>query len=175
MKNNLQKKIIKNLNLSKKNIIEQPLRALKRINIEKLTKITALAVVDTFKNFKVKIKQKELNKIKLLKKEKINELKKEKSEEKKQKLSELKQIKINALNKLKEEKKIVEDQEKQKLKIIRHQKQIEKQKIKLEAKKLKVEEQKLKDENEKKQRADVLHFMIEVISFTSSLTNTGKN
>ena len=68
MKNNLQKKIIKNLNLSKKNIIEQPLKALKKINIEKLTKITALAVTDTFKNFKTKIKQKELDRIKLFKK-----------------------------------------------------------------------------------------------------------
>ena len=78
MKNNLHKKIIENLNLSKKNMIEQPLIAFKKINIEKLTKTTASAITDTFKNFKVKIKKKKLNKIKLLKKEKIKELKKEK-------------------------------------------------------------------------------------------------
>ena len=76
MKNFLQKKIIKNLNLGKKNIIEQPLKILKKINIEKLTKITALAVSGTIKDFKVKIKQKELKKIKLLKKEQIKEIKK---------------------------------------------------------------------------------------------------
>ena len=125
MKNNLHKKIIKNLNLSKKNIIEQPLNALKKINIEKLTKITVLSLTDTFKNFKVKIKQKELNRIKLLKKEKIQKEQDQKLEEKKQKIEEIKQIKINALNKLKEEKKILENHEKQRLKIIKHQKKIE--------------------------------------------------
>ena len=78
MKNVLRKKIIKNLNLSKKNIIEQPLKILKKINIEKLTKITALAVTDSFKNFRVKVKQKEIQRIKLQKKEKIKEIKKEK-------------------------------------------------------------------------------------------------
>ena len=71
MKNNLQKKIIKNLNLRKKSIIEQPLKVLKKINIERLTKITALAVTDTFKNFKIKIKQKEQDRIQLLRKEEI--------------------------------------------------------------------------------------------------------
>ena len=85
MKNNLQKKIIRNLNLSKKNIIEQPLKVLKKINIEKLTKITALAVTDTFKNFKTKIKQKELDRIKLFKKNEIEEIKKEKKIIKKKK------------------------------------------------------------------------------------------
>ena len=92
MKSNLQKKIIKNLNLSKKNIIEHPLKILKKINIEKLTKITTLAVTDTFKNFKTKIKQKELNRVRLLKNEEIKKIKKEKSEEKKHKLAEIKQI-----------------------------------------------------------------------------------
>jgi len=92
MKNNLQKKIIRNLNLSKKNIIEQPLKVLKKINIEKLTKITALAVTDTFKNFKTKIKQKELDRIKLFKKNEIEEIKKEKLLEKRKKIAEIKQI-----------------------------------------------------------------------------------
>ena len=52
MRNSRRNKIIKNLNLSKRNIIEQPLKVLKKINIEKLTKVTAWAVSDTFKNFK---------------------------------------------------------------------------------------------------------------------------
>ena len=87
MKISLQKKIIDNLNLSKKKIIKQPLQILKKINIEKFTKITALAVADTFKNFKIKLKQKELKRIKLLKKEKIKKIKKAKLEEKKKKIS----------------------------------------------------------------------------------------
>ena len=135
MKNVLRKKITKNLNLGKKNIIEQPLKILKKINIEKLTKITALAVTDSFKNFRAKVKQKEIQRIKLQKKEKIKEIKKEKLEEKKQKLAEIKQIKQEAVNKLKKEKEIINNQEKQRLKIIKHQKQIEKQTIKLETKK----------------------------------------
>ena len=76
MKNNLQKKIIKKLYLSKKNIIEQPLKILKKINIENLTKITTLAVTDTFKNFKIKIKQQEQKRIRFLKKEEIKKIKK---------------------------------------------------------------------------------------------------
>ena len=87
MKNTLQKKIIKNLNLSKKNIIEQPLKIFKKINIEKLTKITTLAVTDSFKNFRVKIKQKEIQRIKLQKKEKIKEIKKKKTRRKKTEVS----------------------------------------------------------------------------------------
>ena len=146
MKNNLHKKIIKNLNLNKKNIIAQPLKALKKINIEKLTKVAALTITGTFKNFKLRIKQKELNRIKLLKKEEIKKIKKEKLIEKKQKLTEIKLIKKNALKELKEEKIILETQEKQRLKIVKHQKQIEKQKIKLEEKKLKAEEQRLRDD-----------------------------
>ena len=71
MKNSLQKKIIKKFNLSKKNMIEHPLKALKNINIKKLTKVTTSAVTDSFKNFKVKIKQKKLKRIKLLKNEEI--------------------------------------------------------------------------------------------------------
>ena len=87
MKNNLKKKLIKNLNLRKKSIIEQPLKVLKKINIERLTKITALAVTDTFKNFKIKIKQKEQDRIQLLKKKEIKETKKKKIRRKKTKIS----------------------------------------------------------------------------------------
>ena len=87
MKNSLQKKIIKNLKLSKKNIIELPLNTIKKINIEKLTKITALAVTDTFKNFKEKIKQNELKRIRLLKQEEIKKTKKKKVRRKKTKIS----------------------------------------------------------------------------------------
>ena len=76
MKNNLQKKIIKNLNLRKKSIIKQPLKVLKKINIERLTQITALALTDTFKNFKIKIKQKEQDRIQLLKKKKLRKQRK---------------------------------------------------------------------------------------------------
>ena len=106
MINNLHKKIKKNLNFNKKNLIEQPLKALKKFDIKKLTKITVLKISDTFKNLKIKSKQKELVRIKLLEKEKINKIKKEKLEIKKKKIAEINQIKKDTLNRLIEEKKI---------------------------------------------------------------------
>ena len=71
MRNNSKITIKKKINLSKKKLIEQPLEILKKINIEKLTKITSLSLAERYKNFKEKIKQKEKNKIELSKKEKI--------------------------------------------------------------------------------------------------------
>ena len=44
MRNNSKITIKKKINLSKKKLIEQPLEILKKINIEKLTKITSLSL-----------------------------------------------------------------------------------------------------------------------------------
>jgi len=67
VKNKVKNTIKKKLNLSGVNLIEQPLKILKKINIEKLTKITSLSLAETYKNFKRNIKQKEKNKIELFK------------------------------------------------------------------------------------------------------------
>ena len=83
MRNNLSNTFKKSFNLSKKKLIEQPLNVLKKINIEKITKITSLSLTEKYKSFKKNIKQREQNKIESLKKEKIKELKKEKLEEEK--------------------------------------------------------------------------------------------
>ena len=81
LKNTIRKKI----NLSRKKLIEQPLKILKKINIEKLTKFTSSSLAEKYKNFKERAKQKDLHKIKLLKEERIKELKKERLEQEKQK------------------------------------------------------------------------------------------
>ena len=81
------KKKIK-LDLSKKKIIEEPLKALKKLNLGKFKKFTNISLKETLINYKKKQKQKELDKINLLKKEKIKEAKKEKLEQKRQKLNE---------------------------------------------------------------------------------------
>ena len=60
MKNNIK-------NIIKKKLIDQPLKVLKKINIEKLTKITSLSLSERYKDFKKKIIEKEQNKIELLK------------------------------------------------------------------------------------------------------------
>ena len=65
----------KKINLSRKKLIEQPLSIFKKINIENLTKITSLSLKEKYNDFKEKRKQKEKDKIELLKKEKIKELK----------------------------------------------------------------------------------------------------
>ena len=85
MKNILKNTIRKNINLSRKKLIEQPLKILKKINIEKLTKFTPSSLAEKYRNFKKRAKQEELHRIKLIKEEKIKELKKEKLEQEKQK------------------------------------------------------------------------------------------
>ena len=116
MKNVLKNTIRKKINLSRKKLIEQPLKILKKINIEKLTKFTSSSLAEKYKNFKERAKQKELHRIKLLKEEKIKELKKEKLEQEKQKNEEIRLIKQNELNLIKEEKQKIEKQEKLKVK-----------------------------------------------------------
>ena len=56
LKNIFKKKV----NLSRIKLIEEPLKVLKKINIEKLKKITSLSFAERYKNFKQNIKQKEL-------------------------------------------------------------------------------------------------------------------
>ena len=95
MKNSTKNIAKKKFSLSRKKLIEQPLTIFKRINIEKLTKITSLSLKERYKNFKERMKQKEKNKIELFKKEKIKELRKEKLEQEKQKIEEVRLIKQN--------------------------------------------------------------------------------
>ena len=79
MRNINNKKVNKvNLNLIQKHLIKKPLRILKKINIDKFKKITSFSLNKTFDNFKKKIKQAEIEKIKLQKKENIKEAKKKK-------------------------------------------------------------------------------------------------
>ena len=104
MKNNKKNIVKKKFNLDGKKLIKQPFNILKKINIEKLTKITSLSLKERFEGFKEKMKQKEKNKIELLKREKIKELKKEKLEQEKQKKEEAKLIRQDELNEINEEK-----------------------------------------------------------------------
>ena len=134
MKNSLKNTIKKKFNLNKIKLIKQPLKILKKISIENLKKITSLSLAEKYKNFKEKIKQKEQNRIELLKKEKLKELNKEKLEQEKQKIEEIRLIKQNELNILNEEKQRIERQEKLKIKITKQQQQIERKKLNLKHK-----------------------------------------
>ena len=77
MKNNLKNTIKKKFQLGRKKLIENPLKILKKINIEKLSEITSLSLKEKYKNFKERNKKKKLHRIKLLKEETIKKLKKE--------------------------------------------------------------------------------------------------
>jgi len=129
-KNTIKKKI----NLSRKKLIYQPLKILKKINIEKLIKFTSSSLIEKYNKFKERAKQKELHRVKLLKEEKIKELKKEKLEHEKQKNEEIRLIKQNELNLIKEEKERIDKKEKLKVKIIKQQQQIERKKLNLKLK-----------------------------------------
>ena len=76
MKNQLEKKL-KKINTDSKSLLKGSLKILKKINLNKFKKIKLFSLTEKFKDFKKNIKQKELNRIKLLKEEKIKELKKE--------------------------------------------------------------------------------------------------
>ena len=104
MRKILKNTIRKKFNLSKKKLIDQPLKILKKINIEKLTKFTSSSLKEKYNNFKERAKKKELHRIKLLKEEKIKELKKEKLEQEKRKNEEIRLIKKNELKIIKKEK-----------------------------------------------------------------------
>ena len=87
MRNKITKSLKKiNINLSSQNLIQAPLKSIKKIDINKFKKITSFSLNKTFNNFKEKIKQAEKERIKLLKKEKIKEAKKVKLEKKKTKI-----------------------------------------------------------------------------------------
>ena len=58
MKNNLKNTIKKKIELGRKKLIENPLKVLKKINIEKLSKITSLSLKEKYKNFKERNKKK---------------------------------------------------------------------------------------------------------------------
>ena len=85
MKNSLKNVIKKSFSLNTKKLIGEPLKVLKKINIENLTKITSKSLAGKYKSFKEKIKQKEKNRIELIKREEIKELKKEKLDQEIQK------------------------------------------------------------------------------------------
>jgi len=73
VKNSLKNTIKKKFYLNKKKLFEQPLSVIKKINIEKLTKITTMSLTEKYKKFKEKIKKKEEKRIELLKKDKKKE------------------------------------------------------------------------------------------------------
>jgi hypothetical protein len=75
VKNNIEKKIKKKLDLSKKIIIQQPLNVLKRINLNKFKKITSFSLSEKIEKFKENRKKLKENKIISLKKEKIKKVK----------------------------------------------------------------------------------------------------
>ena len=54
MKNNTNNTVKKKFNLSRKELIKQPLNIFKKISIEKLTKITSLSLKEKYKKFKEK-------------------------------------------------------------------------------------------------------------------------
>ena len=77
MKNQLKKELKKiNINFNSQKLIKAPLKALKKIDINKFKKFTSFSLNKTFTSFKEKIKKAEIDNIKLLKKEKIKEDKK---------------------------------------------------------------------------------------------------
>ena len=135
MKNilNTKNKII---SLNKKTFIKKPIKAIKKIKLPNLKKITSFSLNKTFDNFKKKLKQAEIEREKITKKEKIIEAKKIKLELKKQKAEELKLAKKEQLQKIKDEKQKIINREKQKLKIANQYRQIEKQRLKVEEKRL---------------------------------------
>ena len=92
--------------------MNNPLKILKKINIEKLTKFTSSSLIDKYNNFKERAKQKELHRIKLIEEEKIKQFKKEKLEQEKQKNKEIRLIKQNELNLIKEEKQRIAEKRK---------------------------------------------------------------
>ncbi|MDB9759427.1 primosomal protein, partial [Candidatus Pelagibacter sp.] len=63
MKKVLKSTTSKKINLSRKKLIEQPLKILKKINIEKLAKFTSSSLIEKYKKFKERAKQKELHRI----------------------------------------------------------------------------------------------------------------
>ena len=84
MKNILQKKFEKKISLGKKKLINNPVKIFK--------KITSFSLKEKYKNFKEKIKQKELERIELSKKEKIKELQREELNQEKQRKEEVRLI-----------------------------------------------------------------------------------
>ena len=63
MKNSLKNTIKKKFGLNTKKLIEHPLNILKKINIEKLTKITSTTLSEKYKKFKKKLNKKKLIKL----------------------------------------------------------------------------------------------------------------
>ena len=75
MKNRIVKKL-KRVKEDKKEILKEPLKVLKKIDLNKFKKITSFSLNKTFDNFKERIKKAEIEREKILKKEKIQEAKK---------------------------------------------------------------------------------------------------
>ena len=79
MKNQLKKELKKiNVNLNKQNLIKEPLKILKNINLDRFKKITSFSLNKTIEKFKESRRREEINRIKIQKKENIKEAKKEK-------------------------------------------------------------------------------------------------
>ena len=76
---------VKSLKLNKEKFLKEPIKAIKKIKIHKLKNITNFSLNKTFETFKERIKQAEVEKVRILKQEKIKEAKKEKIEQKKRK------------------------------------------------------------------------------------------
>ena len=65
MKNQLKKEL-KNINIDSQSLFKSPLKILKKINLNKFKKIKSFSLTEKYKDFKRSIKQKELDRFKLL-------------------------------------------------------------------------------------------------------------
>ena len=83
------------MKLSKKIILEKPLKVFKKIDFNKFKRITSFSLNKTLDNFKKKIKQAEIDNIESLKKEKIKEAKKKNQNKKRKKQKQQKKLKKN--------------------------------------------------------------------------------
>ena len=63
MKNQLKKEL-KKINIDSQSLFKNPLKILKKINLDKFKKIKSFSLTEKYKDFKKNIKQKELEKIK---------------------------------------------------------------------------------------------------------------
>ena len=71
MKNILGAKL-KKINLDKKKLFKEPIKVIKKIKIHKLKNITSFSLNKTFDNFKERIKQAEIERIRTIKKESLH-------------------------------------------------------------------------------------------------------
>ena len=99
MKNQLKKEL-KKININSQSLFKSPLKILKKINLDKLKKVTSFSLTEEYKEFKKKRKQKKKEKREKQKKEKKKK-KKQKKKKKKKKGNRKKKIRVNCLKKKK--------------------------------------------------------------------------